>query len=192
MSKNMRGLITNHVAGAAVTKYLFAKFGADDDKAILADANTDLIIGVFTDLDAAQDARVDVCREGITPIVYGGTVTRGQPLTTDANGKAVVAVPALKQPEIDGGSAGDHTVTGILQTDELVSVLQVDIDTGNVVDVVDLTSEFTISAANTINNTGGTDTTGDTLIVTYRRNPTIAGRAEVSGVADDIGAIHLI
>lgn len=74
---------------------------------------------------------------------------------------------ALKQAVIAGGSAGNLTVTGIKTRDKLVSVLRADITTGNVTDVTNITSEFSITAADTINNTGGTDTTGDKLIVSY-------------------------
>lgn len=73
----------------------------------------------------------------------------------------------LKAALIAGGAAGDHTVTGIAAGDELVAVLQIDIDTGAVVDVDDLTAEFTIKAADTIENDGGTATTGDKLLVLY-------------------------
>jgi hypothetical protein len=61
---------------------------------------------------------------------------------------------------IDGGSAGDHTVTGIAPGDQIVEVV-------NGTDDVVLTGEFTVTAANTINNTGGTATTGDKLYVRY-------------------------
>ena len=61
---------------------------------------------------------------------------------------------------IQGGGAGNHTVTGIATRDVLLHVL-------NITDGGDLVSEFTISAANTINNTGGTDTTGDDLLIVY-------------------------
>lgn len=59
-----------------------------------------------------------------------------------------------------GGAAGAITVTGIRPEDELVAVL-------NVTDGGNLTSEFTITADNTIDNTGGTATTGDFLLVIY-------------------------
>jgi hypothetical protein len=73
-------------------------------------------------------------------------------------------VPALKIIPISGGAAGDHTVTGIKTTDYLLSVMHW---TPTTLVPADLTSEFTISAANTINNTGGTATTGDFLVVYY-------------------------
>ena len=88
-------------------------------------------------------------------IISGGQVIEG-------------AIPrdAVETTIIAGGAAGNHTVTGIKTRDTLVSVLEVDFtdasETG-----ADLTSEFTISAADTINNAAGTDTSGGFLIVTY-------------------------
>jgi len=72
---------------------------------------------------------------------------------------------------IAGGSAGDHTVTGIKKGDKLVSVLHVDFtdasETG-----ADITSEFggngkIVEVDDTLNNTGGTDTTGGFLLVAW-------------------------
>jgi len=69
---------------------------------------------------------------------------------------------------INGGAAGNHTVSGIRVGDSLISVIQFDVDTGGIVGVADLTSEFTITGNDTINNTGGTNTTGDKLYVLYQ------------------------
>lgn len=88
-------------------------------------------------------------------IITGGKVIEG-------------AIPrnAIRQTIIAGGAAGNHTVTGIKTRDTLVSVLHVDFtdasETG-----ANRTAEFTITADNTINNTGGTATTGGFLVVTY-------------------------
>jgi predicted RecA/RadA family phage recombinase len=74
----------------------------------------------------------------------------------------------LKAKIIAGGAAGDLTVTGIAAGDELVAVTRFDLDaTAGNIDVDDLTSEFTIDGADTINNDGGTNTTGDKLQVIY-------------------------
>ena len=99
------------------------------------------------------------------------------------------ALSALRQAVIAGGAAGNHTVTGILITDTLVSVHEyvVAVDTGTsasgnkIASVADLTSECSITATNTINNTSGTDTTGSTLIVTYSR--AAATVSKISGAA---------
>jgi hypothetical protein len=84
---------------------------------------------------------------------------------------AAIAAPKLgtgtiKTALIDGGAAGDHTVTGIETDDELVCVLHLP-DAGAVDDMADLTGEFSISAADTINNGGGTATTAGKLLVIY-------------------------
>lgn len=69
----------------------------------------------------------------------------------------------IKQALVNGGAAGNITVTGIEANDELVSVLHYTAGAA----LADLTGEFSITAANTINNTGGTATTGDQLWVTW-------------------------
>ena len=68
---------------------------------------------------------------------------------------------------IPGGPAGAHAIPGDLDAsgDELVSVVE---DAAGV--LTDRTAEFSISAHNEIDNTAGTDTTGDFLIVTYAKN----------------------
>ena len=57
-------------------------------------------------------------------------------------------------------------MTGIETGDSLVAVLQIDATDASET-YADLTAEFSISAANTINNAGGTDTTGSGLLVVY-------------------------
>lgn len=69
----------------------------------------------------------------------------------------------IKAALIDGGAAGNHTVAGIDVGDELILVLHY--TTGAA--LADLTAEFAVTAANTINNTGGTETTSDQLVVLW-------------------------
>ncbi len=76
---------------AITTAYTIAKFGADDDHASLAVAATDPLIGIFQHTTTVADEPVRVMLEGISRVVYGGTVTRGQDLTCDGSGKAVAA-----------------------------------------------------------------------------------------------------
>lgn len=79
------------------------------------------------------------------------------------------AIPrdAVTQAVVAGAAAGNITVTGIKARDTLVSVLRAVGGGTDVTDVTNLTAEFSITAADTINNTGGTATTGSKLIVTY-------------------------
>lgn len=70
----------------------------------------------------------------------------------------------LEVDYLAGGAAGDLTLTGIATDDTLLKVISIDTSgAGNA--GTDLTSEFTITAANTINNTGGTSTANKTVIV---------------------------
>ncbi len=66
---------------------------------------------------------------------------------------------------IPGGAAGDHTLSGPINTDDdLLSVRHVSDD---LVTNADLTAEFTIDGSGLINNALGTVTTGDFLVVTW-------------------------
>ena len=67
---------------------------------------------------------------------------------------------AISQITIAGGAAGALTATGVGASDQLVSVI-------NLADGVDLTSEFSISAADEIDNTRVTSTASDQLLVTF-------------------------
>jgi hypothetical protein len=79
----------------------------------------------------------------------------------------------LKFTAIPEGAAGNHTVTGISTDDSIVAVLgwkpTLSEGTPNTIAVaaVNLTSEFTITAANTINNTGGTALTDTWALVVW-------------------------
>lgn len=70
---------------------------------------------------------------------------------------------------IAGAAAGNVAATGIKTTDTLVSVLRMIAAGTTMTGITDLTSQFTIPSADTINNTSGTNTTGDKLLVIYTR-----------------------
>ncbi len=74
-----------------------------------------------------------------------------------------------KHAVVAGAAAGNFTVNGINTTDSLDSVLYYVGAGTSVTDVQDLTSQFSITAANTINNTGGTASTGGKLVVSYTK-----------------------
>ncbi|WP_374569680.1 capsid cement protein [Phenylobacterium sp.] len=82
-------------AGAAIAPRRYVKFSADRT-VIQATAATDAIIGVSDSLGAAaQGDRVEVYVLGAElEVEAGGNITRGDELTSDANGKAVAAAPA--------------------------------------------------------------------------------------------------
>lgn len=89
------------------------------------------------------------------PIAIGGTA-----------GAFKVAAARESYAQIAGGAAGDHTVSAIKAEDRLISVLEEDGTSGK---VTDLTSEFSVTADATINNDGGTATTGDALLVRWEK-----------------------
>lgn len=78
---------------------------------------------------------------------------------------SALAADVINTFEATGGVAGNITVTGINVGDTLLSV-------GGIKDsdqsYVDFTSQFTITNTNTINNSGGSATTGYHLVVTWR------------------------
>lgn len=90
-----QGLIKNYTAEAAIAAYRIVKFGAADGGVLQAAAVGDKLIGVTDRLAAAVSGdRIDVTRSGIAEVQYGGAVAAGDLLTSDADGKAVVAAPA--------------------------------------------------------------------------------------------------
>jgi hypothetical protein len=81
------------VAGAAVAAYRIVK-QSDDNTVIQGAAVSDKLIGISDSLGAVSAARCEVHLAGVAEVEYGGNVAVGDPLTSDANGTAVVAAPA--------------------------------------------------------------------------------------------------
>lgn len=98
--------------------------------------------------------------------IADGAITDAKVAAAAAIAHTKLGTGVLKATLIAGGAAGDHTVTGIRPADTLVAVLFVDATDASET-YSDLTAEFTISADDTINNAGGTDTTGGGLVVIY-------------------------
>jgi len=76
---------------------------------------------------------------------------------------------AIQFARVKGGAAGSLTVTGIATTDVLYKVMGLYKYSGLYAlnTSIDFTAEFSIIAANTINNTGGTTTSNWVLFVSY-------------------------
>ena len=73
-------------------------------------------------------------------------------------------VNPIKVSLISGGAAGNHTVSNIKINDELIAVLEQNGTSGI---LTDLSTEFSIVKADTIDNTGGTATSSDKLLIFY-------------------------
>lgn len=78
----------------AIPRARIVKFGAADGTCRLASAATDLAFGVSSEIDVVVGEPCDVAIMGLVPVTYGGNVTRGDLLTSDAQGRAVTAAPA--------------------------------------------------------------------------------------------------
>lgn len=80
-----------------------------------------------------------------------------------------------------GGAAGAITVTGVAATDVIVGVSAFGLTEGSpntFSGIANLTSEFTVTGANTISNVGGTSTANKLLVVLVERSP---GKTPKSG-----------
>jgi site-specific recombinase len=88
------GLVKNYVAEAAVPAFRIVKPGAADYGILVGGAATDKLMGITTEIDALIGERADVVHSGIADLKLGGTVLRGDPITSDATGQGVAAAPA--------------------------------------------------------------------------------------------------
>lgn len=104
-------LTRNFIAEAAIGKMLIVKMGAADGQVLQGAAAADKLVGVSTDIDAAINERCDVQLVGIADVIYGGAVTRGDLLTSDVGGKAVVAAPGAG---VNNRIIGTAMVSGVL------------------------------------------------------------------------------
>lgn len=88
------GLTKSYTAEGAISAQRIAKVGANDWGALQGAAVSDKLIGITTEVDAASGDRVDVIHEGIADLKLGGTVARGDLITSDASGQGVTAAPS--------------------------------------------------------------------------------------------------
>lgn len=90
----MNSPIKNYEAEGAIGAYHIVKLGTKDTAVAMADAATDALIGVTTELDVVDGEPVDVVHDGLHQVECGGNVTRGDLLTANATGEAITAAPA--------------------------------------------------------------------------------------------------
>lgn len=92
---NNPGLIKAFTSEAALVAYRIVMFGADDTHVTPATASSDALIGVTgAVVPNAAESPADIILSGATEVEYGGAVTRGDLLTSDASGRAITAAPA--------------------------------------------------------------------------------------------------
>jgi hypothetical protein len=99
----------NYIAGASgITPYSIVKFSGSGT-VVLAAATADLAIGV-TDAfcNPNQGDRLDVMHIGIAQVQLGGAITRGNQVTSDANGHGVVLASGISiGVALESGVSGD-------------------------------------------------------------------------------------
>ena len=86
--------VTHHhpmAAGAAIAAYRFVEVKANDNEAHQAASNAAKIVGTSGRSAIGSGETADVAVAGISEIQAGAAVTRGDLLTSDANGKAIPA-----------------------------------------------------------------------------------------------------
>ena len=101
-------LIKTFTAPAAVTAYTLVTFAAGNNAVEIANAVADPIIGISTSIGSQDNGRCDIVMGGVSEARIGGTVTKGDVLTTDASGRAILA------------TAGTDRVLGIAMADAVV------------------------------------------------------------------------
>jgi hypothetical protein len=90
------GFFKTRLAGGAIAPFRIVAHGAADHTVLQAAAATNALCGLTQQLGAsAAGKQVDVFvhpgEHGQPEVEYGGIVTRGDPLTSDAAGKAIKA-----------------------------------------------------------------------------------------------------
>ena len=88
------GLTKTFYADGTLAGRKLVTFGTGKLKVKEATAATDALIGVTTQIGSEGNGRVDVIFSGITEATAGGTITKGDVLTSDANADAVTASQA--------------------------------------------------------------------------------------------------
>ncbi len=92
--------------------FTIGKFGANDNTLSVATGVTEELIGVFQHTTSTALDRVRVMLTGITPLKLGGTVARGEWVTTDSSAKGVKAAPSAGDNEAVIGKAMASGVDG--------------------------------------------------------------------------------
>ena len=76
---------------AVATAFTIAKFGADDDTLDVASSATNSLLGIFQHTTTTAGDIVRIMMLGISRCKLAGTVTRGNPITSDASAKGIAA-----------------------------------------------------------------------------------------------------
>lgn len=102
-----------YAAASAVSPHRWCKFTATDGEVAQASADTDKLMGVSLNEATASGERLEVERMGVVPIEYGGNVAAGDFLTSDAQGRAIVAAVGDRYGGIAETSGDSGTIGAV-------------------------------------------------------------------------------
>ena len=119
--ENMRTMTL--VAQAAVTQYTFVKPSAVRFGCIECTADTDIAVGVAQDAAAATGEEIAVAFGGVAKVALNATITIGQALTSDADGraKAAAAGDVAQGVALEGGVQNDVISMLVLPSNRLIA-----------------------------------------------------------------------
>lgn len=86
--------IKSFKADADIARHRIVRHGAADNSVAAANGLSAAMFGVADSLGGKAGKVMDVVCAGFATVEYGGTVSRGDPLTSDATGRAVTATQA--------------------------------------------------------------------------------------------------
>lgn len=85
------GLIKTFSANGSISPFRIVSWGTQDHEVKQANGPSIPLVGTADDVGHTSDNQVDVVLGDLPEIEYGGDVLRGDPLTSDADGRAVKA-----------------------------------------------------------------------------------------------------
>lgn len=87
-------LIKNYLTAAIIAAYTIVKPGGTDFTVVPGAAAGDKVFGVTTDVDAVSGEPADVIHLGEAKVLAGAAFAAGDPLMSDASGRAILAAAA--------------------------------------------------------------------------------------------------
>lgn len=117
MGRTTGYLTKEYPCAAGVAANRLVNWGAADGLVALAVDGTKPFVGVTSELATDAGDYASVFMNGnIAEVTFGGNVTRGDPLTADAQGRAILAAPAIHSTVYIVGYAECSGVAGDIGT----------------------------------------------------------------------------
>jgi hypothetical protein len=124
--------VISYIAQGALAPRQIVKFGTADGTVTASSAATDSTVGVVVSPSAVADGdRVEVARDGLPDVQFGGNVTRGDALTSDANGHAITATRHQHVENVAGAYA-QNASTAVAPADRIIGYAEVSAANGDV------------------------------------------------------------